>query len=331
MKTLVTGGAGFIGSSVVRELLKQGRELKVFVLKGSDISNLDDVKDDIEIYEGNLLDVESIKGAVKGCNVVYQMAALYAIWVKNPKLFYDVNVQGSINVLGAAMEEGVEKVVYTSSTAAVGAYGPDVIADETSEFNLWDTGDHYIRTKYLSELEAKKFYEKGLPVVIVNPVVATGVRDITPTPSGKTIVEMLNNRMPAYIDGGVNIADVEDIAKGHVLAEEKGKLGERYILGNENMTLKEYTSMIAEVGAVDPPKFKMPYMLLLGLSYMFEGISKITGKEPQTTASTVRVGSKYMFFDCTKAVEELGMPQTPVEETIAKAVDWFKENGYVES
>jgi dihydroflavonol-4-reductase len=329
MKTLVTGGAGFIGSSVVRELLDQGRDVRVFELKGSNTSNLDDIRNDIEIFEGNLLDVESVKEAMKGCGVVYQMAALYAMWAKNPQIFYDVNVQGSVNVLETAMEQGVEKVVYTSSIAAVGSYGPDTIADENVEYNLWDTGDHYLRTKYLGEQEAKKYHEKGLPVVIVNPVVATGIRDVTPTPSGKTIVDMLNNNMPAYIDGGMNIADVEDIGKGHVLAEQKGQLGERYILGNQNVTIKEYVDMIAKIGGVPAPKFKMPYGALLCLGYVFQGISKITGKEPQTTASAVKVGSKYMYYDCSKAVNELGLSQTPVEETIGKAINWFRENGYV--
>ncbi len=329
MKTLVTGASGLVGSSVIRELLSQGRDVRAFTLKGCDMSNIEALKDRIEIVEGDLLDMDSIRSAMKGCDIVYQIAARYTLWAKNPQIFYDINVQGSANVMETALEQGVKKVVYTSSIASVGAYGPENPADENAVYNLWDTGNHYIRSKYLGEQEAVKYYKKGLPVVIVNPTVVTGVRDQVPTPSGKTIVDMLNNNMPAYIDGGINIVDVEDVAKGHVLAELKGRVGERYILGNTNLTLKEYTHMIARLANVDPPKFKMPYNLLLYISYVVELISKITRKEPLVTVSTVKLAKKYMYYDCSKAVNELGLPRTPVEETVTKAIDWFRENGYV--
>ncbi len=329
MKTLVTGAAGFVGSNVVRELLKKGSEVKTLILKGSDTSNLEALKNDIEFADGNILDKASIKSALHGCDTVYHIAALYSLWKPDPKIFYDINVNGTKNVLEASLEHGVNKVVYTSTIGVIGAYGPDSVVDETADFNLWDTGDHYVRSKHLAEREAIKFFEKGLPVVIVNSGVAIGIRDVTPTPSGKSIIDIVTGKMPAYIDGGINVADVEDIAQGHVLAEEKGKPGERYILGNKNLTIKEFSELVAKIAGVKPPSFKMPYLPLLGLGFVFENISKLTKKEPQTSVAAVKLGSRYMFCNSSKAVNELGLNQTPTEETIEKSITWFREHGYV--
>ena len=327
MKTLVTGATGFIGSSLVRELLKDGVEVRVMVRENSDTRNIDGL--DVEKVYGDIRDGESVKAALQGCDTFYQTAALYAFWVPNNKEFYDINVEGTKIALNAALEQGVEKVVYTSTIVAVGCYEADNPINEEAEYNLWETGDHYCRSKYLGEVEAKKFCEKGLPLVIVNPAGVIGVRDIKPTPSGKMIVDVINGKIPGYIDGGINFVDVEDVARGHILAAQKGRVGERYILGNENLSIKDYYELIGEVSGVEPPKRKIPYFLAIMLSYGYQLASSITRKPPVLTPSMVRMGSKYAYYDCSKAVNELGLPQTPIRETVEKAVKWFQENGYV--
>jgi dihydroflavonol-4-reductase len=327
MKVLVTGATGLIGSSLVRELLNDNIEVKVMVRENSDTRNIDGL--DVEKAYGDIRDGESVKTALQGCDTFYQAAALYVLWTPDSKVLYDINVEGTKIALTAALEQGIEKVVYTSSIAAVGSSGPNKLANEDTEFNLWNTGDHYIRSKYLGEVEAKKFCDKGLPVVIVNPAGVTGVRDIKPTPTGKIILDVLNKKMPAYLDGGLNIVDVEDVAKGHILAAQKGRIGERYILGNENLSLKDYFGLIGEVSGIQPPRFKLPYSAAITMAYMYQLMASITQKPPVLTPPGVRFASKYTYYDVSKAVNELGLPQTPVKTTIEKAVNWFKENGYV--
>jgi dihydroflavonol-4-reductase len=211
----------------------------------------------------------------------------------------------------------------------MGAHGADIPANESAEFNHQDTGDNYSISKYLGEIEAKKFVAKGLPIVIVNPTIVIGAHDIKPTPSGKMIIDIANKDMPGYIEGGVNIIDVEDVARGHILAAKKGRVGERYLFGNENMSVSDYFRLISEVAGVKPPKIKIPYYLAIALGYMFELGAYITKKPPVTTASEVKIGRKYEFYDCSKAVKELGLPQTPIRASIERAVNWFKENGYI--
>jgi len=327
MKTLVTGATGLIGSSLVRELLKDGVEVKVMVRENSDTRNIDGL--DVEKTYGDIRDGESVKAALQGCDTFYQAAALYVFWTPDSKVLYDINVEGTKIALNAALEQGVEKVVYTSSIAAVGSSGSNKLANEKTEFNLWNTGDHYIRSKYLGEVEAKKFYDKGLPIVIVNPAGVIGVRDIKPTPSGQIILDVLNKKLPAYMDGGMNFVDVEDVARGHILAAQKGRIGERYILGNENLTLKDFFTLIGEVSGVKPPRFKLPYSVALAMAYIYKFGSNITHKPPVITPAGVRMASKYTYYDVSKAVNELGFPQTPIKTTVEKAVNWFKENGYV--
>ncbi len=327
MKTLVTGATGLIGSSLVRELLNDNIEVKVMVRENSDTRNIDGL--DVEKAYGDIRDGESVKAALQGCDTFYQAAALYVLWTPDSKVLYDINVEGTKIALNAALEQGIEKVVYTSSIAAIGSSGPNKLANEDTEFNLWNTGDHYIRSKYLGEVEAKKFCDKGLPVVIVNPTGVTGVRDIKPTPTGKIILDVLNKKMPAYVDGGTNIVDVEDVARGHILAAQKGRIGERYVLGNENLSLKDFFGLIGEVSGVQPPRFKIPYSAAIAMAYMYKFGSNITHKPPVLTPPGVRFASKYTYYDVSKAVNELGLPQTPVKTTIEKAVNWFRENGYV--
>jgi dihydroflavonol-4-reductase len=254
---------------------------------------------------------------------------LFALWAPNSKEFYDINVEGTKIALNAALEQGLEKVVYTSTAGTIGRHGVDNPANEEAEFNLWDTGDHYMRSKYLGEIEARKVCQEGLPLVIVNPAAPIGIGDIKPTPTGKTMVDVLNKKMPGYIDGGMNFIDVEDVGRGHILAAQKGKVGERYILGNENLPWKEYFRLVADIGGVKPPKFRMPYSLTVGLGYVYQFVTNITGKPPLMTPSMIRVASGYFYYDISKAVSELGLPQTSIKTTIEKAVNWFRENGYV--
>jgi len=327
MKTLVTGATGFLGSAIVRELLKDGTEVMVLLRKNSDTSNIDGL--DVEKIYGDIQDRESVKSALKGCDTLYQTAALYAFWARDSKVFYDINVEGTKTILNAALEQGMKKVVYTSSAITMGSHGAETPANEESEFNLWKMGDHYSISKYLGEVEALKIANQGLPLVIVNPTGITGVRDIKPTPTGKVIVDFLNRKMRAYMDAGGNFVDVEDVARGHILAAQKGRIGERYILGNENMSVVDLFRLIEELTGVKPPSFKIPYSVALVLGYMNQLITSITRKPPIVSAPMVRMGSKYTYCDSSKAINELGFTQTPIRTTIEKAINWFRENGYI--
>lgn len=327
MKALVTGATGFIGSTLVRELLKDGREVKVLVRENSDTRNIDGLE--VERCYGDIRDGESVEAALKGCDTFYQTAALYSFWEPDSRVFYDINVEGTKTALNAALKQGVEKVVYTSSMAAIGCHGPECLANEQSAFNLQKSGEHYTISKYLGEVEALRFCAKGLPTVVVNPCMVIGVRDIKPTPSGQMTVDILNKRMPVCINTGLNLVDVEDVARGHILAARKGRVGERYILGNENMTQIDYFRLIGEVSGVEPPTLKLPHSAALAVSYVYQAIANITKKRPLATPGVVRINSKYWYFDCSKAVNELGFRQTPIKTTVEKAVNWFRENGYV--
>ena len=327
MKKLVTGATGFIGSAIVRELIRDGEDIRVLIRKTSNTRNIDNL--DIERAYGDIRDGDSMRKALKGCDTLYYTAAHFAHWTPDKKLPYEINVEGTKTSLNAALDAGVERVVYTSTNNTMGAHGADIPANESAEFNHQDTGDNYSMSKYLGEIEAKKFVAKGLPIVIVNPTIVIGAHDIKPTPSGKMIIDIANKDMPGYIEGGVNIIDVEDVARGHILAAKKGRVGERYLFGNENMSVSDYFRLISEVAGVKPPKIKIPYYLAIALGYMFELGAYITKKPPVTTASEVKIGRKYEFYDCSKAVKELGLPQTPIRASIERAVNWFKENGYI--
>jgi dihydroflavonol-4-reductase len=327
MKALVTGATGFIGSSLVRELLKDRQEVRVLVRKNSDTKNIDGL--DVERVYGDIRDGASVKAALKGCDTFYQTAALFAGWAPDKKTFYDINVEGTKIALNAALEQGVGKVVYTSTVFAIGAHGADHPANEEAQFNMLKAGDHYTISKYLGEVEALKICKKGLPLVVVNPAYVCGIRDSKPTPSGQIILNILNGRMMGYFDSGYNLVDVEDVARGHILAAQKGRIGERYILGNENMPLVEFFKLVAEIGGVKPPTRKFPRSLALATSYVLQLGAAISKKAPILTPAGVRNASQYWYFDCSKAVKELGLPQTPIRTTVGKAVNWFRENGYV--
>ena len=327
MKNLVTGATGFIGSAIVRELLKDGKEVRVLVRKSSDTRNIDNL--DVERVYGDIRDGEAMGKALKGVHTLYHTAAHFSHWTPDKKLPYEINVEGTKTSMAAALAAGVEKVVYTSTNNTMGAHGAEKPADETAQFNHWDTKDHYSISKYLGELEALKFVAKGLPIVIVNPTIVIGKNDIKPTPSGLLILAVAKGELPGYIEGGVNIIDVEDVARGQILAAEKGSIGERYLFGNENMSVSDYFKLIGDVAGVNPPKIKIPYHLALGVTYLYELGAFLTKTPPASTASELKIGRKYEFFDCSKAVKELGLPQTPVRTSIEKALNWFRENGYL--
>ncbi|MBN2157669.1 MAG: NAD-dependent epimerase/dehydratase family protein [Candidatus Lokiarchaeota archaeon] len=327
MKTLVTGATGFIGSNVVRELIKDGEEIRITLRKNSDTRNINDL--DVEKVYCDIRNRESVKNALKGCDTLYHVAAYFAHWSPNTQLFYDINVEGTKTLLEEALSQGFEKVVYTSTSNTIGSHGAGNYVTEEAEFNGWKAKDHYAISKYLAEIEAKKICEKGLPMVIVNPTLVIGVGDSKPTPSGALIVDIANGDMPGYIEGAINVIDVEDVARGHILAAKKGRSGERYLFGNNNIYVGEFFNLIAEITGVKPPKLKIPYRLAIFLGYLFQLGSRITKKPPTVSVSQVRLGKMGEHFDCSKAIDELGLPQTPIKHTIEKAVDWYRENGYI--
>jgi len=327
MKTLVTGATGFIGSTVARELLDAGAEVRVTVRKDSDTRNIDGL--DVERVCGDTRDRDSMRAALKGCDTLYHVAAYFAHWSLNKELFYEINVEGTKNILEEALAQGLQKVVYTSTSNSIGSHGAGNFVNEDAEFNAWKTGDHYAISKYLAEIEAKKICDRGLPMVIVNPTLVIGVRDLKPTPSGALVVDIVNRDMPGYIDGAINIIDVEDVARGHLLAAEKGRIGERYILGNANVTVGDFFRLVAGIAGVKPPRLKLPYGIALLLGHMFEVQARITKKPPVVSVSQVRIGKMGEHFDNSKAVNELGLQLTPLGETIEKTVRWFTENGYI--
>jgi len=326
MKKLVTGATGFIGSAIVRALLEDGEEVKIFLRKTSDTRNIDGL--DVERAYGDIRDGDSMKSALDGCDTLYFTAAYFAHWAPNPDLLYEVNVGGTKASMQAALDAGVEKVVYTSTNNAIAASG-SVPTNEEALFNYWKSGDHYSMSKYIAENEARIWITRGLPAVIVNPTLVIGTHDIKPTPSGQVIIDVVNGKMPIYIDGGLNIVDVDDVSRGHVLAAKKGRIGERYLLGNRNLTVHEYLKKIAEIAGVKAPSVKLPYRLAVALGYVYELGARLTKKPPVVTASEVRIAEMTEWYDCSKAVNELGLPQTPTDVTITKALTWFRENGYL--
>jgi len=284
---------------------------------------------DTELVNGDITDFHSMMDVLDGCDRVFHLAAIYAIWLPDPKMMYWVNVQGTKNVLEACLKKKIKKVVYTSSVAALGAHGKEHPADESAQFNLWHTRDHYYISKFRAEQVALDYFRRGLPVVIVNPTNPCGPRDIMPTPNGQLIINIIKGKLPGYVDGGINVSDIGDTARAHVLAMEKGKPGEKYILGNTNVSVKEYFDLIAELGGGKSPSIRIPKSVAVFSGYLYQLLAAITRRPPVTTAAWVRVGSEYSFWNSTKAVKNLGMTRTPIRESIRSAIDWFRKNGYL--
>src|SRR5919109_2653157 len=328
MKTLVTGGTGFVGANVIRALLTRGAEVRALVRPRSDTRNLDSL--DVELVAGDLRDRGSLEAALEGCDTVYHVAAMYALWAPNPKEIYDSNVTGTVNLLEAAGRAGVEKIVYTSSVATIGLPKDGALGTEEVPLPPEDLVSDYKRSKYLAEQEVLKYAQRGLPVVIVNPSFPVGPWDVKPTPSGQIIVNFLRGKIPAYVDTGLNVVDVEDVALGHIMAAERGRVGERYILGHANLTLPELFRLLEQVSGVKAPHIRIPYAAAYLAAHVSEFVARaITRKSPFVTLAGVKLSRKRMFFDASKAVRELGLPQTPAVEALGKAVEWFRAHGYV--
>jgi len=327
MTVLVTGATGFIGSAVARELSKNETKIRCLVRETSSMKNLDGLY--VELAHGDIRDIHAVRRALKGCDRVYHLAAVYASWLPDPGLMYRVNEEGTRTVLTACREAGIQKIVYCSSVAALGAHGK-IPADESARFNLDATKDHYYISKYRAEQVALEFARKRLPVVIVNPSNPIGPRDIMPTPTGALIINLLRGKFPGYVDGGINLIDVTDCARGIVAAMEKGRVGEKYILGNCNLSIKAYFDLIVKAaGRGKSPALRFPTWMAVLSGFGYQFLARLNGKPPVTSASWARVGSHYSWWDCTKARENLGLNQRPLEQSISDAVQWFEENGYL--
>ncbi len=327
MKALVTGATGFVGAAVARALLKAGVEVRVIARPGSDATNLQSLP--IEKVLGDLRDKESLRQALSGCHHLYHVAAHYALWAKDPSIFYDINVDGTRNLLEAAREVGIQRTVYCSTIGAIGLPPGGGLGTEETPVSLDQMAGHYKRSKYLAEQEVHKLAQTGFPVVIVNPSAPVGERDVKPTPTGQIIVDFMKGRMPAYIETGMNIIDVDDVATGHLLAMEKGRQGERYILGSKNLLLREVFEILSTLTGLKAPSVKLPRSAVLPLAYLNHWLANLTGHPPRIPLEGVKMAKYKMHYDCSKAVRELGLPQHPPEVALGKAVRWFKAHGYV--
>jgi dihydroflavonol-4-reductase len=329
LKTLITGATGFVGSAVLRQLIAAGHSVRALVRPNSDRRNLAGLP--VEILIGDLTDQPSLNRAMAGCSTLFHVAADYRLWVPHPRAMYETNVTGTRNVMLAAARAGVRHIVYTSSVATLGLHPDGSPADENTPVSIADMVGPYKRSKFLAEAEVRRLVEEQeLPVAIVNPSTPVGPRDIRPTPTGRMIVDAASGRMPAYVDCGLNLVHVDDVARGHLLALERGRIGERYILGAVNMTLKEILVELAAIAGRRPPRVRLPHNLVLPLAYFAEGWARISGgKEPRISRVGVKLARKRMFFSGEKAKRELGFYPRPIAEALGEAVDWFQQNGYL--
>src|SRR5882724_5127469 len=324
---LVTGATGFVGSAVARALVGSGHDIRVLARPGGDRRNLTDLS--LEIAEGSLEDASSLGRAVADCRYLFHVAADYRLWVPDPASMYRANVEGSRNLMLAALATGVERVVYTSSVATLGIV-PDGSADEKTPSQAADMIGPYKLSKFEAELAVRELIaERGLPAVIVNPSTPIGPGDVKPTPTGRLIVEAARGKMPGFVDTGLNIVHVDDVAAGHLAAAEHGEVGERYILGGENLSLAEILTMVAEIVGRRPPMLKVPYAVILPVAVGAEMMARLTGREPFVTLDGARMSRKKMYFNSAKAMRELGYAPRSAGLAITDAVGWFKVNGYL--
>lgn len=330
MKTLVTGTTGFLGAALLRELIADGRDVRVLVRPDANRSNIEGL--DAEVVTGDLRDRDSLAAALQGCEVLYHAAAYYSLWSRDKRTMYDINVQGTRNILEAAMTENVRKVVYTSTVGCIGLWPDGRPADEQTPLDPAILCNDYKLSKYQAEQAALEFAGRGLPVVVVNPSAPVGPWDIKPTPTGKLILDFINGKMPAYLDTGLNLIDVRDCARGHLLAEQKGTVGERYILGNRNLSLHEILLALEKITGIPAPRIKMPYWVAYAAGWICETVSDvITHQPPAVPLGGVKMAKHKMYFDPSKAVRELGLPQNSVVGALEDAVQWMKEHGMVHS
>ena len=326
MTTLVTGATGFVGSAVARCLLQAGHRVRVMVRSQSPLVNIQDL--DVEIRKGDLAQPQSLKAVVKGCDTLLHVAADYRLWVRNSEDLYRVNVEGTKHLMQAALNAGVSRIVYTSSVATLGLHTDGTPAGENTPVGFADMIGHYKRSKYLAEQAVRQMIdEKKLPAIIVNPSTPIGPRDIKPTPTGRMVLDAACGRMPAYVDTGLNVVHVDDVAQGHLLALQRGVIGERYILGGYDMTLQQIFAVIAEITGRSAPKVKLPHNLVLPIAYVSEAWAWLNqGPEPRATVDGVRMSKKLMYFSSDKARTALGYTPRPAREAFADAVNWFLEN-----
>ncbi len=329
MTTLVTGATGFVGSAVARQLVARGETVRVLARPGGDRRNLAELK--LEVAEGDLGDPASLARALRGCQALFHVAADYRLWVPRPEEIYRANVAGTRRLMELAGEAGVSRIVYTSSVATLGILPDGTPADEKTPVSLDDMIGHYKRSKFLAEREVDTLVrEAGLPAVIVNPSTPVGPRDIKPTPTGRMIVEAAAGRMPAFVDTGLNVVHVDDVAAGHLLAFERGELGERYVLGGQNMALSEILAEIAALCGRRAPRVRIPHDAILPVAYAAEAWSRVTGRgEPFVTVDGLRMAKKRMFFSSAKAADRLGYKCRAAQEALADAVQWFRAADYL--
>ena len=325
--TLVTGASGFVGAAVARALLAQGCKVRVLLRPQSDRRNIDGL--DVEIRLGSLENTASLAAALEGCGALYHVAADYRLWVRDEAPMMRANVEGTRLLMLAALDAGIERIVYTSSVATLGL-SPGSIADETTPSTLGDMIGPYKRSKFLAEEAVRALIaERQLPAVIVNPSTPVGPRDVKPTPTGRMIVEAASGRMPAFVDTGLNIVHVDDVAAGHLLAEERGRVGERYILGGENLSLAEILRRIAALTGRKPPSLSIPIPLIWPIALGAEAWGRVSGKEPFVTCDGLRMARKTMYFSSAKAEGALGYRARPAQQALADAVTWFRQAGMV--
>ncbi len=328
MKAFVTGGTGFVGSAVIRRLLADGHTVRTLVRPGTNTRMLDGMP--VEHISGDLSDVTVLQKGMTGCEWVFHVAALYAYWGYTWDEFYQSNVEGTRHVLEAAARSGVRRIVHTSSIASLGIPSDGTPGAEETPVTLKDMLSDYKRSKFLAEEVVREFVAQGLQVVTVNPAAPVGVGDHKPTQTGKMIVDFLNGKMPAYVDTGLTIVDVEDVAAGHLLAAERGKVGERYILGGENLSLKQVLDLLSEVSGRPQVRVRIPRAVALAFAYVDTGLARLNPKHiPAATPAAVRVSSKKEYFSSAKAMRDLGYTFIPAREALRKAVEWYRDNGYV--
>jgi dihydroflavonol-4-reductase len=327
MTTLVTGATGFVGSHVARQLVSAGRSVRVLVRPNSNLQALAGLK--VEYFEGDLRDQKSLECALQAIRCVFHVAADYRLWTPRPEEIYEINVKGTRNLLNAARHAGVERIVYTSTVATIAVPRHGALPNETVQATLDEMIGHYKRSKFLAEQVAFEAAAAGIPVVVVNPTAPGGPWDWKPTPTGRIILDFLKGKMPAYVDTGLNLAPVEDIAAGHLLAAEKGCAGQRYILGGRNMTLKQILDALSAITGRPAPRFRLPHAIALAAGYADQLFSRLAGREPQIPVEGVKMSRHRMFVESDKAEHELGYKPTAVEAALERAVSWYQQHGYL--
>ena len=329
MQAFVTGGTGFVGGNLIRQLLNSGIKVRALVRSSSDQRNLKDLA--IDQVSGDLDNQELLEKAMQGCEWLFHVAAHYSLCLKDSKAIYKANVNGTKKILAAAHTAKIKRIVYTSSVAAIGLAPEGQIADESTTTTVDKLISDYKKSKFLAEQLAFAAAKDGIPVIIVNPSTPIGPYDVKPTPTGDIVLKFLRRQMPVYVHTGLNLVDVRDVAQGHILAAEKGRIGERYILGNKNVTLKEILDILEKITGLPAPKRSIPHFIPMLVSYFDELIiSKLLGREPTVTINGAKMACHPMYYHSEKAVRELGLPQSSIETALQDAVTWFKMNGYLD-